>query len=127
MQVKNRLLHDLATIWSINRQNALLPIGSGLFSGRWGAGHPVPNRSQAKFARFARRERRFFRLLARAGLVVISVVRELPPERLSWSCRRSLETLGLGGCAPKTKRPPGEDPVGVIRVTDNWEEECCQS
>ncbi|PKA39774.1 hypothetical protein CWR43_31500 [Rhizobium sullae] len=25
------------------------------------------------------------------------------------------------------KRPPGEDPVGVMLVTDNWEEECCQS
>jgi hypothetical protein len=25
------------------------------------------------------------------------------------------------------KRPPGEDPVGVVMVTDNWEEECCQS
>lgn len=27
----------------------------------------------------------------------------------------------------KPKRPPGEDPVGVMLVTDNWEEECCQS
>ncbi|TCU35187.1 hypothetical protein EV129_110189 [Rhizobium azibense] len=29
--------------------------------------------------------------------------------------------------AHQTKRPPGEDPVGVMLVTDNWEEECRQS